>query len=155
MEHCAAILVARGDPWAIRPTRGHNRFDIFDPEESIMTIYTGESEEAAWAEVLAPFRPDLEAIATINSIASDDNKTPASGRVPRAWLAERYIGKAKIRASAMIVDISHPVAIQALRNQPEIAKQALHSGFNDLDNSALKASSEKGRHLTQKIAAYI
>jgi len=147
--------IARGDPWIIRAPRGHNRFDIFDPEESVMTIYTGESEEAAWAEVLAPFRPDLETIAAINNIPSDDNRTPAAGKVPRAWLAQRIIGKAKIRSTAVIIDISHPSTIQILRSEPELAKQALDSGFNDLDNSALKASDEKGRYLTQKIAAYI
>jgi hypothetical protein len=68
--------VGRGDPWIIRPPRGHNRFDIFDPDESVMTLYTGESKESALAEILAPFRPDLETSAAINQIPSDDDKAP-------------------------------------------------------------------------------
>lgn len=147
--------VGRGDPWALRPPRGHNRFDIFDPDESVMTLYTGESAEAALAEVLAPFRPDLEAIAQINKIPCDDDKSPAAGKVPKLWLAERRIARAKIRPSAIIIDISNPTTIQALRNDPVLAKQALDSGFQDLDDSALKACDHRGRFLTQKVAAFI
>jgi hypothetical protein len=147
--------ISRGDPWTIRPPRGFNRFDIFDPEESVMTLYTGESKEAAWAEVLAPFRPDLETIASINDIPCDDNRTPSSGRIPRAWLQERQIGKAKVRKEAVIVDISHPETIQVLRSEPTLAKKAIQCGFIDLDDSALKASNSQARHLTQMIAAYV
>lgn len=147
--------IARGEPWVIRPPRGHNRFDIFDPDEPIMTLYTGESEEAAWAEVLAPFRPDLETIAAINNIPCDDNRTPSSGKVPQHWLDQRKLGKAKIKPKASIIDITQFVTIQALRNESDLAAQAIKSGFNDLDDSALKASDQKGRLLTQKIAAYI
>ena len=151
----SVFRVGRGDPWVIRPPRGHIRFDIFDPEESVMTLYTGESAEAALAEVLAPFRPDLETIAAVNKIPCDDNKTPAAGKVPRDWLAERRMGQAKIRKSAVIIDITDPSTIQELRMEPQLAKQVLQSGFNDLDDSSLKASDDKGRHLTQKIAAHI
>ncbi len=147
--------VGRGDPWVIRPPRGHNRFDIFDPDESVMTLYTGETKESALAEVLAPFRPDLETIATINQIPCDDDKSPVAGRVPRNWLAQRRIGSAIIRTNAVIIDITAPATIQILRNESSLARQAVQSGFNDLDDSALKASDDKGRHLTQKIAAYI
>jgi hypothetical protein len=147
--------IGRDEVWAIRPPRGHNRFDIFDPEESVMTLYTGESKESAFAEVLAPFRPDLETIAEINKIPSDDNKAPLAGRIPRNWLAQRRIACAKIRSSAVIIDITTPNTIQALRNEPLLAHQAILSGFKDLDDSALKASDDNGRYLTQKIAAYI
>lgn len=147
--------VSRGNPWLIRAPRGHNRFDIFDPEESIMTLYTGESKEAAFAEVLAPFRPDLESIAKIKDIPCDDDKTPSFGKVPKAWLSERRIGKAKIRAKAHIIDIASPITMQALRSNEEIARYTLKAGFKDLDDSALKASDEKGRYLTQMIAAFI
>ena len=74
--------IARGDPWIIRAPRGQNRFDIFDPQESVMTIYTGESQEAAWAEVLAPFRPDLETIVAVNKIPCDDNGHPLQEEFP-------------------------------------------------------------------------
>ena len=147
--------VGRGDPWIIRPPRGNNRFDIFDPEESIMTLYTGESPEAAWAEVLAPFRPDLETIAAVNKIPCDDDKTPTSGKVPNNWLLSRRLGIGKIRPIAKIIDITNPATIQALRGKPEIAKQALRCGFPDLDDSALKAGDSNKRHLTQTVAAFI
>lgn len=147
--------VGRGDPWSLRAPRGHNRFDIFDPDEPVMTLYTGESAEAALAEVLAPFRPDLEAIAEVNQIPCDDEKSPRYGSVPRQWLLERRIARAKIRTTAIIVDISNPKTIQSLRNRPELAKQAISCGFKDLDDSALKSSDNKGRLLTQKIAAFI
>lgn len=147
--------VSRGDPWIISPPRGHNRFDIFDPDESVMTLYTGESKESALAEVLAPFRPDLETIAAINQIPCDDNRTPLVGRVPRNWLAQRRIGSAIIKSGAIIIDITTPATIHALRNESTLALQAIQSGFNDLDSSTLKASDDKGRHLTQKIAAFI
>ena len=147
--------VARGDPWIIRPPRGNNRFDIFDPEESVMTLYTGESPEAAWAEVLAPFRPDLATISAISSIPCDDNKMPSSGKVPTNWLLSRCLGTGKIKPTAQIIDITNPATIQDLRNKPEIAKQALRSGFSDLDDSALKAGNSNKRHLTQTVAAFI
>ena len=120
-----------------------------------MTLYTGESKEAALAEVLAPFRPDLETIAAINQIPSDDDKAPLAARVPRNWLAERRIAWANIRASAVIVDVTSPTTIQKLRSEPLLARQAAQYGFKDLDDSALKASDDRGRHLTQMIAAFI
>jgi hypothetical protein len=76
--------VGRKDPWAIRAPREHNRFDIFDPEEPVMTLYTAESAEAALAELLAPLQPDLETIAEINKLPCDDNKTPSSGKLPKS-----------------------------------------------------------------------
>ncbi len=150
-----AFRVSRGNPWLIRAPRGYNRFDIFDPEESIMTLYTGESKEAAFAEVLAPFRPDLETISKLKDIPCDDDKTPSSGKVPKAWLMERRIGKAKIRATAKIINVTSPLTMQVLRNNQEIARYTFKAGFSDLDDSALKASNEKGRYLTQMIAAFI
>lgn len=147
--------VSRGDPWAIRAPRGNNRFDICDPEEGVMTLYTGESKEAALAEVLAPFRPDLETIAEVDSIPSDDDVSPVSGVVPKHWLETRRIGIGIIRFKAVIVDITHPKTIQVLRNQSDLARQAIKAGFVDIDESSLRASGVNGRRFTQAVSAYI
>ena len=64
--------ISRRDPWAIRPPRGNNRFDICDPEESVMTLYTGESKEAALAEVFG----DLDGMGAIFNV-------DRSGHTPR------------------------------------------------------------------------
>lgn len=147
--------ISRRDPWAIRPPRGNNRFDICDPEESIMTLYTGESKEAALAEVLAPLRPDLETISEVDLIPSEDNLSPASGIIPGHWLESRRIGIGIIRSKAVIIDITHPETIQVLRNQRELARQAVKSGFVDIDEATLRASGLNGRRFTQKVSAFI
>lgn len=54
--------VAR-NPWAIRAPSQLHRFDVNDPTSPVYTVYVGESETAAFAEVLAPFRPDLALLA--------------------------------------------------------------------------------------------
>ncbi len=139
--------VARKDPWTIRPPRMHNRFDISDSENPVMTLYTGETPEAALAEVLAPFRPDLEVIAALGAIPSDDNQEPMAGSIPRAWLASRRIGKARIRPQAIIVDITYAETIAVLRADPIISSKALECRYPDIDQSSLTASGPAGRHL--------
>lgn len=147
--------VARGDPWTIRPPRMHNRFDIADPENPVTTLYTGESTEAALAEVLAPFRPDLTVIAAVGAIPSDDDREPLSGLVPKAWLLSRRIGRAKIRPQAVIIDITQPETIAALRANPNLAAKAVECGYPDIDQSSLTASGPSGRRFTQSVAAHI
>lgn len=146
--------VAREDPWSIRPPRNLNRFDISDPENPVMTLYTGESPEAALAEVLAPFRPDLEVIAAVSAIPSDDGLDPLTGVIPKSWFENRRMGVATIRPQAVIVDLTHPETIQTLRTVPSIAQKAIACGFADVDESSLKASGESGRRFTQTVAAH-
>lgn len=147
--------VGRTTPWEINAPRGVNRFDIHDPEEPTTTIYTGETAEAALAEVMAPFRPDIETIAAVKSMDSEDGKDPASGIVPKNWLKNRCLGRAKIRPSATIVDITDPVTIDHLRRDPGISKMAVQCGFPDIDESSLKACGPKGRRFTQTVAAHL
>lgn len=147
--------VSRSDPWAIRAPRGNNRFDICDPEDGVMTLYTGESKEAALAEVLAPFRPDLKTIAEVELIPSDDNVSPASGVIPKHWLETRRMGIGIIRSKAVIVDITHPKTIQVLRNQSDLAQQAITAEFVDIDESSLRSTGVNGRRFTQAVSAYI
>jgi hypothetical protein len=147
--------VGRDDPWAIRPPRFHNRFDISDAENPVMTLYTGESPEAALAEVLAPLRPDLELVATLAAIPSDDGLLPHAGRVPANWLARRQMGCAEIRSSAVIADITSAQSIAALRSVPELAEKAIKCGFTDVDDSSLIAGGPQGRPFTQTVAAYL
>jgi hypothetical protein len=120
-----------------------------------MTIYTGESEESALAEVLASFRPDLETIAAVNAMPADDNRMPARGRITKHWLDTRRLGQGKIRRTATLVDISHLDTIQALRSQQQLALHALRNGFVDLDDAALKTGGPNGRLLTQAVSQFI
>lgn len=132
-----------------------NRFDISDSENPVMTLYTGESPEAALAEVLAPFRPDLEVIAAVGAIPSDDNQAPLAGSIPLGWLESRKIGKAIIRPQAVIVDITHVETIAVLRADPILAEKAQECGYQDIDQSALTSSGPSGRRFTQSVAAHI
>lgn len=120
-----------------------------------MTLYVGETLEAALIEVLAQFRPDLELISELNKIDSDDGILPATGKIPRNWLAIRSIGIAILRAEAVIVDLTQSETISDLRNDSVIAKKAMECGFSDVDASALKASGPNGRKFTQTVAAHI
>ena len=99
--------VGRGDPWAIWPPRMHNRFDISNPGTSRDDSLHRRITEAALAEVLAPLRPDLETIAAVSAIPSDDDQEPLAGVIPKAWIKSRQIGKAKIRPQATLVGY-HP-----------------------------------------------
>ncbi|MGK5085102.1 RES domain-containing protein [Bdellovibrionota bacterium FG-1] len=155
-DHPARIYrVGREDPWVIRPPRLDNRFDISDPESPVMTLYTGESPDAALAEVLVQFRPDLEAVVAVAAIPSDDVQKPLCGLVPRGWLARRRMGQAKIRPEAVLVDITASESIAALRAVPALAEKALACGFADIDESSLKASGLQGRTFTQTVAAHL
>jgi hypothetical protein len=146
--------VSVGEPWKLFEPRFHNRFDIDVEDEPTATIYTGESAEAAIAEVLAPLRPDLETIAKVNSLPGDDLK-PSAGVLSNRWLNKRNLGQAIVRSDVSIVDLSSVETINALRAIPEIAKKATECGFSDVDEASLKASGPKGRKFTQTVAAYV
>lgn len=147
--------VAR-DPWAIRAPSQLHRFDINDPTSPIYTVYVGESEAAAFAEVLAPLRPNLELLAELKAMPSDSGSPlPSVGVVSAQWRGSRKIGVADTRVEASVVDLASAETIARLREVPELAGQARACGFADLDDSALKASGERGRFLTQAIAAWI
>lgn len=147
--------VSYGDPWQIRAPSQLNRFDINDPTDPVFTVYTGETEEAAFAEVLAPLRPDLDLIASLNDMPCDPGSPlPAIGKVSAKWIQSRKIGRAKVRDTATVVDITSPETIAELRNVPAIAAKARDCRFTDVDESSLKASGPNGRLFTQTVAAH-
>ncbi len=146
--------VSKGFPWEIRPPRNHNRFDISNPDEPIFTLYMGESEEAAFAEVLAPLRPNLKLIALIDAIPCDSSNEPELGLISQEWLNVRSISCGELNSDIKIADITTPVAIQEIRKDPELAKKALECGFNEIDDSTLKSGELHGRKFTQHLAAH-
>jgi RES domain len=147
--------VARA-PWAIRAPSQLHRFDINDPTSPIYTVYVGESETAAFAEVLAPLRPDLGLVAKLEAMPCDPGSPlPAVGMVSAHWRGNRKIGVADTRAGASAVDLTSAETIAHLRRVPDLAEQVRACGFPDLDESALKAGGERGRDFTQAVAAWV
>jgi hypothetical protein len=144
--------VARS-PWAIRAPSQLHRFDVNDPTTPVYSLYVGETEAAAFAEVLAPLRPNLELLAKLESMPCDSGSAlPAVGIVSPKWRRSRKIGVADTKASASVVDLTTAETIARLRRVPGLAAQARACGFTDLDSSALKASGERGRFFTQEVA---
>jgi hypothetical protein len=144
------------NPWTIRAPSQLHRFDINDPTSPIYTFYVGESETAAFAEVLAPLRPDLGLLAKLKAMLCDsDSPLPAVGVVSAQWRVARKIGIANTRTGTTVADLTRAETIARFREVPELAEQARDCGFPDLDDSALRASGEKGRFFTQAIAAWI
>ena len=154
-EGSSVYRIAKQDPWAIRAPKGDNRFDILNPSEPIFTLYTGETEEAALAEVLAPLRPSLREIAVINSIPCDHPRMePELATISADWIAKRKLSSAEINGNLKFADITMPSEIATLRNGQVLAEKSNECGFQDIDDSSLKAGDVRGREFTQTVAAH-
>ena len=132
-----------------------HRFVISVGLDPVATGYAGKSEEAALAEVLAPFRPDITIILEISAMQADSDEPQAkSAVVTREWRERRQIGCAQLKDSVTMLDLTAAATIAALRSVVHLAQGAVEAGFIDLDDSSLKASGPRGRSFTQLVAAY-
>lgn len=66
-----------------------NRFD--DPDQRVRTLYCATERLTCFYEVLAPFRPDADALADLSPAERD------AGRVPLAWREKHVLCPARIQ----------------------------------------------------------
>jgi len=81
-----------------------NRYD--DPAGEYRALYASDQRAAAFAETLARFRPDLDLVAELALIESDEDDAAslAPGVVPREWLDARAIGLARHTTGRCSID---------------------------------------------------
>lgn len=139
------------DPWKLWAPLHQNRFDI-SAEPSISTVYLGETQEAAFAEVLSCFWPKIAE--QVLAIPADDDP-PNSQIIPASWIQQKKLGVGTLAAGLSIVDLAELSSITDLRRVPELGVKAKENGFSDVDESSLKAGGRQGRALTQAVAAYL
>jgi hypothetical protein len=147
------------DVWAFAPwtyagpdgTFG-NRYD--DPAGEYRVLYAAGQRRGAFLETLSRFRIDLQLVAEMDMIESDDQDdafpTVRGGVVPSDWLATRRIGVATA-ASLWFVDVAHSESLAHLRER--LASRLVHYGLDDLDAGDLRR--RVPRELTQEISRYV
>ncbi len=105
-------LGRRPDPlawpdWAYAEADGTfgNRYD--DPQGVYRVLYTSTQRVATFVECLAYYRPDVEVIAELQEITSEDGdeEPPAAGIVPAGWVEQRCVGRGKLAGD--YVDVGH------------------------------------------------
>lgn len=134
-----------------------NRFD--DPGAAdglpesarFRVVYAATQRAGAFAETIAHFRPDLEALAALAAISGGAGESqPMAGVVPASWRRVRGVGRLLLDPALRFVDIAHPDTLADLR--PRFARLAADLGHPDLDLSAVTSGS---RVLTQRAARYV
>jgi len=144
------------DPWSWvdHQYAGKQRWD--DSQGVFRTIYAADSLYACYVEILACFRPDLNAggrelLADIIEDPADATEypTPPAGIVPRDWVNGRIESQATLTGA--YVDVRASGTIAALR--PRFLTVALQLGFEDFDAAAIKSAYP--RDLTQQLATHI
>jgi hypothetical protein len=162
--------VARGDngppvnpfassPWERADADGTfgNRFD--DPgqadgipeEGRFRIVYAATQREGAFAETIAHFRPDLEALAVLRAIrGAPGEPQPLTGAVPAQWRQVRGVGRLLLDPALRFVDVAHPDTLAAMRTH--FAAVALDLGHRDVDLSTITSGD---RRLTQRVARYV
>lgn len=134
-----------------------NRFD--DPGAAddlpeaarFRVVYAATQRAGAFAETIAHFRPDLQALAALAAISGGAGEPqPLAGVVPATWRRMRGVGRLLLDPALRFVDIAHPDTLAELRAR--FARLATDLGHPDLDLSAVTSGS---RHLTQQAARYV
>jgi len=99
-----------------------NRFD--DPSKvdgrpdkaRFRMIYAATQREAAFAETIAHFRPDLPALAALRTIHGGASEPqPLTGVVSVRWQQRRGIGRLLLDAALRFVDGAHPDTLAEMR----------------------------------------
>jgi hypothetical protein len=160
-------------PWRLATSDGTfgHRFD--DPRaaegrpisDCFRCIYFGQTEEAAFGEVLAQYQPSLKLLAELEKI--DDPETldqvfagtldfeAETGRirriVPREWLSSRRICRTTLDANLRFADLTTGRSRVYIRQK--LARTANSLGLHDVDFSTIL--SPEHRQLTQACAAHI
>ncbi len=102
-------------------------------------------------ECLAYYRPDVEVIAELQEITSEDGdeEPPAAGIVPAGWVEQRCVGRGKLAGD--YVDVGHHGSLGELRNA--LAARVVHHNLHDLDAATLRLTAP--RAFTQEISRYV
>jgi hypothetical protein len=149
-------LGRRPDPWAwpgwayaeADETFG-NRYD--DPQGIYRVLYASTQRVATFLECLAYYRPDIELVADLQAIAGDegDERPPAAGTVPAAWLEQRCVGRGALVGD--YADVGHHESLTELRQA--LAARVVHHALHDLDAATIRLSAP--RSFTQDVSRYV
>jgi hypothetical protein len=134
------------DPLAWPPWEyaGSGRFD--DPAGEFRVLYATVQRRAAFVEILARFRPSLEALAALEAVTNSDEPLPRPV-VPPDWYHRRAVGRLRLAGRQRWLDLRSIQTREALR--AELAQMLLEVGLEDLDLSGVVGPR---RRLTQAIA---
>lgn len=124
---------------------GTGRFD--SPDRSYAVLYTAFDRQAALAEALQSFRPDLEVRAALAALRFADITNPP---VPlRTWAQTRVMLRIRIPAGAHLLDLRTSAAIEEVANW--LAEPLRAMGLTDFDASHLLGPD---RRITQAVSAF-
>mgnify|MGYP001371998108 CR=1 FL=1 len=106
--------------------------------------------EGAFAETIAHFRPDLEALAALGAIrGAPEEPQPLTAAVPARWRQLRSVGRLLLDPTLRFVDVAHPDTLAEMRTH--FASVAVDLGHRDVDLSTITSGD---RRLTQRVARY-
>ena len=134
-----------------------NRFD--DPgkadgiseEERFRMIYSATQRDGAFAETIAHFRPDLEALAALRAIrGATGEPQPLVGAIPARWRQLRGVGRLLLDPALRFIDVAHPDTLSEMRTH--FASLAVDLSHRDIDLSAMTSGD---RRLTQRVARHV
>lgn len=143
-------------PWAFARPDGTfgNRWD--DPQGLYRVMYACSQRLGTFVETLARFRPDPVVVAGLEDISDEDppEGSPeqivmSPGQVPRSWLQNRRVGRAKATGEFVAVGASDSLAW--LRTA--LAGRLVHYGIRDLDAASIRISAP--RSFTQEVSRAI
>lgn len=124
------------------------KWTVGPDEARFRMIYAATQREAAFAETIAHFRPDLPALAALRAIHGGASEPqPLTGVVPVRWQQLRGIGRLLLDSALRFVDVTHPDTLAEMR--ATFARLAVDLGHRDIDVSSLTSGD---RRLTQRIA---
>lgn len=114
-------------------------------------IYAATQRDGAFAETIAHFRPDLEALAALRAIrGATGEPQPLTGAVPARWRQLRGVGRLLLDPALRFVDVAHPDTLAEMRIH--FASLAVDLSHRDIDLSAMTSGD---RRLTQRIARHV
>ncbi len=114
-------------------------------------VYTATERAGAFAETIAHFRPDLEALAALAAITGGMGEHQAiAGVVSERWRRVRGVGRMLLDPALRFADVAHPDTLAELRTV--FARLATDFGHPDIDLSTVTSGD---RRLTQRVARYI
>jgi len=134
-----------------------NRFD--DPgkadgipeEERFRVIYAATQRDGAFAETIAHFRPDLEALAALRAIrGATGEPQPLVGAIPARWRQLRGVGRLLLDPALRFIDVAHPDTLSEMRTH--FASLAVDLSHRDIDLSAMTSGD---RRLIQRVARHV
>ncbi|SDO31976.1 RES domain-containing protein [Cryobacterium flavum] len=125
--------------------RSGNRFDV----AGAGVLYAATSQEGAYAETLAAFRPSASLLAKLQA-AGMDAGLPGPGEVPRSWRLDRRLRALTLSNPLPFVDIDAPATHTYLTRN--VARILSDIGVNSLDIATVRGPN---RFLTRSLAAWL